>query len=97
MRALQKTAMAISILMLACTALLATPDRVYAQQKFPVKPIRIVVGVTPGVPLAADVMPEWGRIGTQALLAPAGTPLAIRRQIAAFAKIIKEIGLKPNN
>ncbi len=81
-------------------------------------------------------MPEWGRIGTQALLAPAGTPLAIRRQIgaevarvlnifdirvrlsaasfqvttttpeehernlradiAAFAKIIKEIGLKPN-
>ncbi len=90
----------------------------------------------PGVPLAADVMPEWGRIGTQALLAPAGTPLAIRRQIAtevarvlnlpdirerlsaasfqvatntpeehernlradiaAFAKIIKEIGLKPN-
>ena len=90
----------------------------------------------PGVPLAADVMPEWGRIGTQAMLAPAGTPLAIRRKIggeiaralnlpdirdrlnaasfqvttnspeehernlradiAAFAKIIKEIGLKPN-
>lgn len=89
----------------------------------------------PGVPVAADVMPEWGRIGTQALLAPSGTPLAVRRKIgievarvlnlpdirerlsmasfqvttttpeehernlradiAAFAKIIREIGLKP--
>lgn len=90
----------------------------------------------PGVPVAADVAPEWTRIGAQALLAPAGTPLAIRRQIgaevarilnlpdirerlnavsfnvttttpeehernlradiAAFAKVMKEIGLKPN-
>jgi tripartite-type tricarboxylate transporter receptor subunit TctC len=90
----------------------------------------------PGVPLAAEVAPEWTRIGAQAMLAPAGTPLAIRRQlsveiarilnlpdikerlnaasfhvttttpeehernlradIAAFAKVIKEIGLKPN-
>jgi tripartite-type tricarboxylate transporter receptor subunit TctC len=90
----------------------------------------------PGVPLAADVVPEWTRIGAQAMLAPAGTPLAIRQKlskeiarvlnlpdirerlnaaafhvttstpeehehnlradIAAFAKVIKEIGLKPN-
>ena len=52
----------------------------------------------PGVPLAADVMPEWGRIGAQALLAPAGTPLQIRRKLAAeVARVLnlpelKEIG-----
>ena len=42
-----------------------------------------------GVPLAAEVVPEWTRIGTQALLAPAGTPLVIRRQIGReFARIL---------
>ena len=90
----------------------------------------------PGVPLAADVVPQWKQMGSQAILAPAGTPLAIRQQIgkevarilslpdirerlnavafhiapttpeeherklradiAAFAKIIKDIGLRPN-
>ena len=90
----------------------------------------------PGVPTAAEALPEWTRIGAQALLAPAGTPLAIRRQLSAeiarvlnlpdirerlnaaafqimpctpeehernlradieaFAKVIREIGLKPN-
>ncbi len=42
-----------------------------------------------GVPLAAEVVPEWTRIGAQALLAPAGTPLAIRRQIGReFARAL---------
>lgn len=90
----------------------------------------------PGVPLASEVVPEWKQIGRQAIYAPAGTPIAIRRQlskevarvlnlpdirqrlesvafqiapgtpeeldsklredIAAYAKVIKAIGLKPN-
>lgn len=90
----------------------------------------------PGVPLAAEVVPQWTQMGRQAILAPAGTPLAIRQQIskevarvlglpeirerlnavgfritpstpeehernlradiAAFAKVVKDIGLKPN-
>jgi tripartite-type tricarboxylate transporter receptor subunit TctC len=90
----------------------------------------------PGVPLAADVVPQWKQMGRQAILAPTGTPLAIRQQIskevarilslpdvrerlntlafhvvtstpevhernrreeiAAFAKLVKDIGLKPN-
>ena len=92
--------------------------------------------VLPGVPLIAEVVPEWTLVGASSVLAPAGTPLAIRRQIgkdiagvlnlpdlkarlegvafhvetttpeeqerrlratiAAFAKVMKEIGLKPN-
>ena len=92
--------------------------------------------VLPGVPLIADVLPEWTLVGASSVLAPAGTPLALRRQIgkdfaqvlhlpdikerleavafhvatttpeehesklradiAAFAKVMKEIGLKPN-
>lgn len=90
----------------------------------------------PGVPLAADVVPQWKQMGRNAMLAPAGTPLAIRQQIgkevarilnlpdvrdrlsilayhiapstpeeyernrreeiAAFVKVVKDIGLKPN-
>ena len=93
------------------------------------------VNYLPGVPLIADVMPQWNQIGSQLFLAPAATPLTIRRQIsadvawalslvdikeklgafafqvapaspeeternlrrdiAAFAQVIKEIGLKP--
>jgi tripartite-type tricarboxylate transporter receptor subunit TctC len=92
--------------------------------------------VLPGVPLIADVLPEWTLVGASSVLAPAGTPLALRQQIgkdiarvlnlpdikerleavafhvetttpeeqerrlratiAAFAKVMKEIGLKPN-
>lgn len=98
--------------------------------------LQLVPGL-PGVPLAADIMPGWTQLGSQAMLAPAGTPLAIRRQIskevariltlpdirerlhavafqiapttpeeterkmradiAAFSKVIKEIGLRPTN
>jgi tripartite-type tricarboxylate transporter receptor subunit TctC len=36
----------------------------------------------PNVPAAPEVLPAWGRDGSQAWLAPAGTPLAIRRQIS---------------
>ncbi len=36
----------------------------------------------PDVPTAQEVAPGWGRDGSQAWLAPAGTPLAIRRQIS---------------
>ena len=90
----------------------------------------------PGVPLAADVVPQWKQMGSQAIIAPAGTPLAIRQlistevarilnlpdirerlnavafhiapttpeeherklrsDIAAFAKAVKDIGLKSN-
>ncbi len=35
----------------------------------------------PGVPLAEEVLPEWKQIGAHAILAPAGTPLAIRAQL----------------
>ena len=92
--------------------------------------------ILPGVPLIADVLPEWTLVGASAVYAPAGTPLPLRRQIgkdiarvlqlpdlkerldsvgihvatttpeehdrklradiAAFAKVMKEIGLKPN-
>lgn len=38
--------------------------------------------VLPDVPAAPEVLPGWGREGSQAWLAPAGTPLAIRRQIS---------------
>ena len=34
------------------------------------------------VPASPEVLPGWGRDGSQAWLAPAGTPLAIRRQIS---------------
>ena len=36
----------------------------------------------PDVPSAPEALPGWGRDGTQAWLAPAGTPLAIRQQIS---------------
>jgi tripartite-type tricarboxylate transporter receptor subunit TctC len=36
----------------------------------------------PQVPAAPEVVPGWGRDGSQAWLAPAGTPLAVRRQIS---------------
>ena len=36
----------------------------------------------PDVPSYAESLPGWGRDGTQSLLAPAGTPPAIRRQIS---------------
>ncbi len=36
----------------------------------------------PDVPAAPEVAPGWGRDGTQAWLAPAGTPRAIRQQIS---------------
>ena len=92
--------------------------------------------VLPGVPLIADVLPEWTLIGASAVYAPARTPLPLRQQIgkdiarvlqlpdlkerldsvgihvatttpeeherklradiSAFAKVMKEIGLKPN-
>lgn len=38
--------------------------------------------VLPGVPSMAEALPGWGRNGSQAILAPAGTPLAIRQQIS---------------
>ncbi len=90
----------------------------------------------PGVPLIADVLPEWTLVGASAVFAPAATPLSLRQQIgkdiarvlqlpdlkerldtvgihvatttpeehdrklradiAAFAKVMKEIGLKAN-
>lgn len=36
----------------------------------------------PDVPAAPEVAPGWGREGSQAWLAPAGTPLAVRQQIS---------------
>lgn len=36
----------------------------------------------PGVPLAADVVPQWTQMGHQLILAPKGTPLAIRLQLS---------------
>jgi tripartite-type tricarboxylate transporter receptor subunit TctC len=38
--------------------------------------------VLPDVPAAPEVLPGWGRDGSQAWLAPAGTPRAIRAQIS---------------
>ena len=38
--------------------------------------------VLPDVPSAPEVLPGWGRDGSQAWLAPAGTPRAIRQQIS---------------
>ena len=38
--------------------------------------------VLPDVPAAPEVIPGWGRDGSQAWLAPAGTPRAIRAQIS---------------
>lgn len=92
--------------------------------------------VLPGVPLIADMVPEWTLVGASAVYAPAGTPLPLRQQISkdiarvlqfpdlkehlnsmgihvatttpeeherklradivAFAKVMKEIGLKSN-
>jgi tripartite-type tricarboxylate transporter receptor subunit TctC len=42
--------------------------------------------VLPDVPSAPEVVPGWGRDGSQAWLAPAGTPRAVRAQIS------KELG-----
>jgi tripartite-type tricarboxylate transporter receptor subunit TctC len=38
--------------------------------------------VLPDVPTAREVLPGWGRDGSQAWLAPAGTPRAVRQQIS---------------
>jgi len=38
--------------------------------------------VLPDIPSAPEVLPGWGRDGSQAWLAPAGTPRAIRQQIS---------------
>jgi tripartite-type tricarboxylate transporter receptor subunit TctC len=38
--------------------------------------------VLPDVPAAPEVLPGWGREGSQAWFAPAGTPRAIRQQIS---------------
>ena len=38
--------------------------------------------IVPDVPAAPEVLPGWGRDGSQAWLAPAGTPGAIRHQIS---------------
>jgi tripartite-type tricarboxylate transporter receptor subunit TctC len=38
--------------------------------------------VLPDVPAAPEVLPGWGRDGSQAWLAPAGTPRAVRQQIS---------------
>ncbi len=38
--------------------------------------------VLPDIPAAPEVLPGWGRDGSQAWLAPAGTPRAIRQQIS---------------
>ena len=38
--------------------------------------------VLPEIPAAPEVIPGWGRDGSQAWLAPAGTPRAIRQQIS---------------
>ena len=40
------------------------------------------VAALPDVPASAEVLPGWGRDGSQAWLAPTGTPLAIRQQIS---------------
>ncbi|HZM47493.1 MAG TPA: tripartite tricarboxylate transporter substrate binding protein [Burkholderiales bacterium] len=38
--------------------------------------------VLPDIPAAPEVLPGWGRDGSQAWLAPAGTPRAVRQQIS---------------
>jgi tripartite-type tricarboxylate transporter receptor subunit TctC len=38
--------------------------------------------VLPDVPAAPEVLPGWGRDGSQAWLAPAGTPRAVRERIS---------------
>ena len=38
--------------------------------------------VLPDVPAAPEVLPGWGRDGSQAWLAPAGTPRAVRQQLS---------------
>jgi tripartite-type tricarboxylate transporter receptor subunit TctC len=38
--------------------------------------------VLPDVPAAPEVLPGWGRDGSQAWLAPAGTPRAVRQQVS---------------
>lgn len=40
------------------------------------------IAALPDVPASPEVLPGWGRDGSQAWLAPAGTPIAIRRQIS---------------
>jgi tripartite-type tricarboxylate transporter receptor subunit TctC len=43
----------------------------------------------PDVPAAPEVLPSWGREGSQVWFAPAGTPLAIRQQISkAMARVL---------
>jgi len=38
--------------------------------------------VLPDIPAAPEVLPGWGRDGSQAWLAPAGTPRAVREKIS---------------
>jgi tripartite-type tricarboxylate transporter receptor subunit TctC len=38
--------------------------------------------ILPDVPAAPEVLPGWGRDGSQAWLAPAGTPRAVREKIS---------------
>ena len=51
--------------------------------------------VLPDVPAAPEVLPGWGREGSQAWLAPAGTPRAIREQIGReMARVIAQPDIK---
>jgi tripartite-type tricarboxylate transporter receptor subunit TctC len=49
-------------------------------------PLVQLVPMLPNVPAAADVVPGWKPMGSQAILVRSGTPMAIRQQLS------KEVG-----
>lgn len=51
--------------------------------------------IVPDVPAAPEVLPGWGRDGSQAWLAPAGTPRAVRHQISKeMARVLQHPEIK---
>ena len=62
------------------------PGHAHAQQKYPTKPIRLVIAFTaggiPDLPALPEILPGASRDGSQMWLAPAGTPRAVLQQLS---------------
>jgi len=86
---------AVATLIAAGLTFAAPPPRAQAQQEFPAKPVRVIVGFPPGSP--ADIL---ARLLGQKLAETWEKPLVeefaavIKSEIPRWAKLIKEVGIK---
>jgi len=82
MRALQKGMLATVI---AAGLAIAAPDLAQAHEKFPTKPVRLIVGFSPGS--STDITARTVAPKLSALWAPEEYDQIIRKQIEIFTKV----------